>query len=253
MFFAEIMRKDRSILDFLDARYTFLNERLAKHYGIPGVQGDQFRRVEFAQASRRASAPGVQRAGILTHASILTITSNPTRTSPVKRGKWVLENIFDQKPPDPPANVPELDEKKIAAGNLSLRKQLEIHRSNAVCASCHTTMDAIGFGLENFDAVGRWRTIGDTGEAIDASGAMPDGASFDGVEGLKRQLASSDLFLTTMTEKLLTYALGRGVAYHDMPAVRRIVVDAADDDYRLSSFIMGVVESVPFRMRRTGA
>ena len=245
LFFAAMLREDRSAYELLDADFTFLNERVARHYGMEGIMGSHFRRVDLP-----ASHP---RRGLLGHGSILAVTSYPDRTSPVIRGKWILENLLGAPPPNPPPDVPELVSTDGAGTQISMRERMAVHRDNPTCASCHALMDPLGLALENFDAVGRWRTIGDTGEAIDASGAMPDGASFDGVEGLKRQLASSDQFLTTMTEKLLTYALGRGVAYHDMPAVRRIVVDAADDDYRLSSFIMGVVESVPFRMRRTGA
>jgi hypothetical protein len=241
MFFAAVMREDHGILDFLDARYTFLNERLAKHYGIPGVQGDAFRRVQLTG----------NRAGILTQASILTITSNPTRTSPVKRGKWVLENIFDQPPPDPPPNVPELDEKKIAAGNLSLRKQLEIHRANPVCASCHTTMDAIGFGLENFDAVGRWRDK-DGKSPVDASGELPGGRKFNGplelVAILKQRKAD---FAACFAKKMLTFALGRGLEYYDQCAVDQIATAAAKNDYRFSSFVLAVVKSEPFLLRRS--
>jgi Protein of unknown function (DUF1592)/Protein of unknown function (DUF1588)/Protein of unknown function (DUF1587)/Protein of unknown function (DUF1585)/Protein of unknown function (DUF1595)/Ca-dependent carbohydrate-binding module xylan-binding/Planctomycete cytochrome C len=242
MFFTAVMREDRSILDFLDARYTFLNERLAKHYGVPGVKGEKFRRVELK---------GDHRAGVLTQASILTITSNPTRTSPVKRGKWVLENIFDQKPPDPPPNVPPLDEKKVAAGNLSLRKQLEIHRANAVCASCHTTMDAIGFGFENFDAVGRWREK-DGQSPVDASGELPGGAKFNGplqlVNILKKRKAD---FATCFGKKMLTFALGRGLEYYDKCAVDSIAAAAAKHDYRFSSFVLAVVNSEPFLLRRS--
>jgi len=241
MFFAAVMREDRGILDFLDARYTFLNERLAKHYGIPGVQGDAFRRVPLTG----------NRAGILTQASILTITSNPTRTSPVKRGKWVLENIFDQPPPDPPPNVPPLDEKTIAAGNLSLRKQLEIHRANPVCASCHTTMDAIGFGLENFDAVGRWRDK-DGKSPVDASGELPGGRKFNGplelVAILKQRKAD---FAACFAKKMLTFALGRGLEYYDKCAVDQIATAAAKNDYRFSSFVLAVVNSEPFLLRRS--
>ena len=241
LFFAEVIREDRSILDFLDARFTYLNERLAKHYGIAGVKGDKFRRVKLT---------GNQRAGVLTHASILTITSNPTRTSPVKRGKWILENIFDQPPPAPPPGVPELDEDKIAAGQLSLRKQLEIHRKNPVCASCHDTMDAIGFGFENFDAVGRWREK-DGRNPVDASGVLPSGAKFSGplelVKVLKQKKAD---FARCFARKLLTFALGRGLEYYDKCAVDAIVAEAAKRDYRFTSFVMQVVTSKPFLMRR---
>ncbi|MFQ5731030.1 MAG: DUF1592 domain-containing protein [Planctomycetaceae bacterium] len=241
LFFAAVIREDRSILDFLDARFTYLNEWLAKHYGIAGVKGDTFRRVKLT---------GNRRAGVFTHAGILTITSNPTRTSPVKRGKWILENIFDQKPPDPPPGVPKLDEKKITAGTLSLRKQLEIHRRNPVCASCHTTMDAIGFGLENFDAVGRWREK-DGSVPVDASGELPGGARFSGplelVNVLKRRKAD---FARCFARKLLTFALGRGLEYYDKCAVDAIAGAAAKRNYRFTEFVMQVVKSDPFLMRR---
>jgi len=251
LFFRDVMRNNRSILDFLDGRFTFLNERLARHYGIPDVKGETFRRVEFRKASRKASASGVQRAGVLTHASILTITSNPTRTSPVKRGKWILENIFDQPPPPPPPNVPELDEKKIAAGDLSLRKQLEIHRKNPVCASCHTTMDALGFGFENFDAVGRWREK-DGKIPVDASGELPGGEKFTGpLELVKVLRKRKDEFARCFAKKLLTFALGRGLEYYDKCAVDSIAAAAAKDDYRFTTFVLEIVNSDPFLIRRS--
>jgi hypothetical protein len=245
LFFGAILREDRSAFELLDADFTFLNERVARHYGMTGIMGSHFRRVDLPEAHPRR--------GLLGHGSILAVTSYPDRTSPVIRGKWILENLLGAPPPNPPPDVPELVATDGAGTEISMRERMAVHRENPTCASCHALMDPLGFALENFDAVGQWRTLGDTGEPIDAGGAMPDGAPFDGVEGLKRELASSDQFLTTMTEKLLTYALGRGVEHYDMPAVRRIVREAAADDYRLGSFIMGVVESVPFRMRRTGA
>jgi hypothetical protein len=245
LFFSAIVREDRSAYELLDADFTFVNERVARHYGMTGIKGSQFRRVELAE--------GHPRRGLLGHGSILAVTSYPDRTSPVIRGKWILENLLGSPPPNPPPDVPGLVETDGAGSVISMRERLAVHRENPTCASCHSLMDPLGFSLENFNAIGQWRTLGDAGEAIDAAGAMPSGAGFDGVEGLKAQLISSDQFLETMTEKLLTYALGRGVEYYDMPAVRRIVRDAAADDYRMSSFIMGVVDSVPFRMRRTGA
>jgi len=240
LFFEHVMREDRSILDFLDGRYTFLNERLAQHYGISGVKGDHFRRVDVSDHPR---------AGVLTHASVLTLTSNPTRTSPVKRGKWILENIFDDPPPDPPPNVPELDEDKIASGELSLRKQLEIHRKNPVCASCHTTMDAIGFGFENFDAVGRFRT--NRGHVpIDASGELPDGSTFRGPLELVTVLKQRrDDFSRCFAKKMLTFALGRGLEYYDKCTLDDITKATRKNDYRFSVFVEEIVTSDPFLMR----
>lgn len=244
LFFTAVMRENRSILDFLDGKFTFLNERLAKHYGISGVKGNDFRRVAF-------NGPvGKQRAGVLTHASILTITSNATRTSPVMRGKWILVNIFDTPPPPPPPGVPELDEEKIAAGDLSLRKQLEIHRKNPVCASCHNQMDPLGFGFENFNPVGRWREK-DGKNPIDSSGVLPSGARFRGpielVGILKRR--KSD-FAQCFTKKMLTFALGRGLEDYDMCTVDEIVKRAAKDDYRFVTIVTEIVKSKPFLMRR---
>jgi hypothetical protein len=241
LFFDSIVREDRSALDLLTADYTFLNGRVAKHYGIEGIKGPHFRRVELG--------PDNPRRGLFGHGSILAVTSYPDRTSPVVRGKWILENLLGAPPPAPPANVPALRETDGAGTKLTMRERLAAHRINPNCASCHAVMDPLGFSLENFDAVGRWRTLGDAGESIDAIGAMPDGTEFDGVAGLREALLSSDLFVTTMTEKLLTYALGRGVTAHDMPAVRKIVRDAAEDDYRFSRFLTGVVRSDAFTMR----
>lgn len=241
LFFAAVMKEDRSILDFLDGRFTHVNERLAKHYGIPGVKGDKFRRISLTDDKR---------AGVLTHASILTLTSNATRTSPVMRGKWILENIFDQAPPDPPPNVPELDEEKIAAGNLSLRKQLEIHRKNAVCASCHVTMDALGFGFENFDPVGRWREkVGKN--PVDSSGELPDGSKFRGPLQLVKILKTrKDDFARCFSKKMLTFALGRGLEYYDKCAVDEITKAVAKNEYRFSTVVLEVVRSDPFLKRR---
>jgi hypothetical protein len=244
LFFESIVREDRSALDLLTADYTFLNGRVAKHYGIEGVKGPEFRRVQLGADSPRR--------GLLGQGSILTVTSYPDRTSPVVRGKWILGNLLGSPPPAPPPNVPGLVETNGQGATLTMRERLAAHRSNPTCASCHSIMDPLGFSLENFDAVGRWRTIGDAGEAIDAKGAMPDGTEYEGVEGLRKALLSSDAFLTTMTEKLLTYALGRGLEAYDMPTVRKIVHDAATADYHYSSFILGVVESPAFRMRLSG-
>jgi mono/diheme cytochrome c family protein len=242
LLFGSVLRENRSTLDLLDADYTFVNERLAQHYGIPNVRGSHFRRVALADAAR---------GGLLGHGSILTVTSYANRTSPVNRGKWVLENILGTPPPPPPPDVPDLE---TAEGGqaLSMREAMEQHRANPVCASCHRLMDPLGLSLENFDAIGRWRGRSETRDAIDASGELPDGTPFDGPAGLKAALLRHpDRFVTTVTEKLLTYALGRGIEYYDAPAVRAIVRDAADNGYRLSSLVKGVVRSAPFQMRRS--
>ena len=245
LFFESVLREDRSAVDLLEADYTFVNERLARHYGIPNVRGSHFRRVTLDGQS-----DGI-RGGLLGHGSILTVTSYANRTSPVLRGKWVLENILGTPPPPPPAAVPPLEE-TTSGKTLSMREAMEQHRANPVCASCHTLMDPPGLSLENYDAVGRWRTQSETGMPVDASGTLPDGAEFDGPVGLKSALlAHPDRFVTTLTEKLLTYALGRGLDYNDAPAVRSITRRAHDDEYRLTSLIMGIVRSAPFRMRRS--
>ena len=237
-----VIREDRSILDLLRADYTFLNERLAMHYGIPNIYGSRFRKVPLGAES--------QRGGLLRHGSVLTVTSYATRTSPVIRGKWILENILGMPPPPPPADVPELKDNTVS-GNLSVRERLAEHRANPACASCHDPMDPLGFALENFDAVGRWRTH-DGGESIDPSGQLADGTLVDGVAGLERALLKRpDLFASAMTEKLLTFALGRGVEHFDAPAVRAAVGAAKDDGYRFSSLILGIVASTPFQMRRS--
>ena len=242
LLFGSILREDRSTLDLLAADYTFVNERLAQHYGIPNVRGSHFRRVALADEAR---------GGLLGHGSILTVTSYANRTSPVNRGKWVLENILGTPPPPPPPDVPDLE---TAEGGqvLSMREAMEQHRANPVCASCHRLMDPVGLSLENFDAVGRWRDRSETRGAIDAAGELPDGTPFDGPSGLKAALLRHpDRFVTTVTEKLMTYALGRGIEYYDAPAVRAIVREAAGDGYRLSSLVKGVVRSAPFQMRRS--
>ena len=242
-FFDSVLREGGGVLDLLSADYTFLNERLAKHYAIPNVYGTRFRRVELDPTSRRG--------GLLRHGSILSVTSYATRTSPVIRGVWVLSNILGAPPPPPLPNVPALEENAVAA-NLPMRERLAAHRGNPVCANCHRTIDPVGFALENFDALGRWRAHeGDTA-SIDVSGRLPLVGEFDGVDGLEAGLMSRpDLFAGTITEKLLTFALGRGVEYYDAPAVRRILRAAEADGYRLSSLILGIVESVPFQMRRS--
>lgn len=237
-----VIREDRSILDLLRADYTFLNERLAMHYGIPNIYGSRFRKVPLVGES--------QRGGLLRHGSVLTVTSYATRTSPVIRGKWILENILGMPPPPPPADVPELKDNTVS-GNLSVRERLAEHRANPACASCHDPMDPLGFALGNFDAVGRWRTH-DGGESIDPSGQLADGTLVDGVAGLERALLKRpDLFASAMTEKLLTFALGRGVEHFDAPAVRAAVRAAKDDGYRFSSLILGIAASTPFQMRRS--
>ena len=242
LFVGSIIREDRSLLDLLTADHTFVNERLAEHYGIPKVYGSQFRRVTLTDPNRR---------GLLGKGSILTVTSNPNRTSVVLRGKWILENLLGTPPPPPPADVPELVAKAKDGKALSLRAQMEQHRSNAVCAACHARMDPIGFALENYDGVGKWREE-DAGVAIDASGKLPDGGEFNGPAGLTQLMVTKyrEDFVRTVTEKLMTYALGRGVEYYDNPTVRAIARQAAADNYRLSSLILSIVKSTPFQMRR---
>ena len=243
LFFESIMREDRSVLDLLSAKYTFVNERLAKHYGIPNVYGSQFRRVTFGEDDARG--------GLLSQGSILTVTSYPNRTSPVIRGKWILTNILGTPPPPPPPNVPPLKESNVAGKVLTMRERMGEHRANPACAVCHKLMDPIGFSLENYDAVGRWRNA-EGSAPIDASGNLPDGGNFVGVSGLRGALLSRpELFVTTTTEKLLTYALGRGLEAYDSAAVRKIVRDARSNDYRFSALILGIVNSTPFQMRRS--
>ena len=226
---------------FIDADYSYLNERLARFYGVTDVQGPEFRKVSFAQDA--------QRGGLLTQASVLTISSYANRTSPVLRGKWVLDNLVGAPPPPPPADVPNLDEAKIGTTS-SMREQLEQHRKNPICASCHVRMDPLGFGLENFDAVGAWRTK-DGEFPINASGTLPDGRSFTGPQGLKSILkAQPDAFTESLTRKMLIYALGRGLETSDDAAVNEIVRKVAADKYRISSLILGIVNSKPFQKRR---
>jgi mono/diheme cytochrome c family protein len=243
MFFASIIRENRSVLELLDADYTFVNERLARHYGITGVYGDQFRRISLPADSVRR--------GLLGQGSILTDTSRVNRTSPVIRGKWILENIFGTPPPPPPPDVPELKEESKNTGKvLPMREQLAQHRANPVCASCHAQMDQLGFALENFDAIGQWRETDSSGIPIDATGKFPDGTTFKGPAELRKVLMShTDDFMTTLTEKLLIYALGRGLEYPDAAAIRQIKRDAARSNYRFASLIKGIVTSTPFQMR----
>jgi mono/diheme cytochrome c family protein len=241
LFFEHIVREDRSILDFIDARYSFINERLARHYGLTGVSGPEFRRVDLA---------GSPRGGIVTHASVLTVSSYATRTSPVLRGKWILDNLLNAPPPEPPADVPNLDEVTIGT-TASMRQQLEEHRKNPTCASCHRRMDPLGFGLENFDAVGAWRTM-DGNFPVDASGTLPDGRKFSGPEELRTILkADREAFAEALTGKLLTYALGRGLERYDMRTVRLIASRLPRHDYRFSGLVLEIANSLPFQSTRS--
>ena len=246
LFLNSILRENRSVLELLTADYTFLNGRLAEHYGIPNVQGSDFRRVTLPAGSPRG--------GLLGQGSILTLTSYATRTSPVLRGKWVLENLLAAPPPPPPPDIPALKIEGAEPGKtLPMREAMTAHRENPSCASCHARMDPIGFAMENFDAVGKWRDR-DAGARIDASGVLPGGVAFDGTAGLKKALvAHPEPFVSAVAEKLLMYALGRNLQYFDAPAVRAIVRGAAADNYTLSALVAGVVKSVPFQMRaKTG-
>ena len=240
MFFEDLMREDRSILDLLDAKYTFINEKLANLYGIPGVKGTEFRRVDLT---------GTPRGGVLTQASVLTVSSYATRTSPVLRGKWILENILNAPVPPPPPNVPALDEAKIGASG-SMRQQMEEHRANPVCASCHSKMDPLGFAFENFSGIGQWRTK-DGNFPIDSSGTLPDGRTFKGPDELKTLLRNDHAeFAECVTDKLLTYALGRGLERYDRRTVKGIAERVAADNYRFSSLVLEIVNSLPFQMSR---
>jgi hypothetical protein len=242
LFFESMLREDRSVLDLLDADYTFVNERLARHYGIPNVYGSHFRRVTLSDDRRK---------GLLGQGSILTVTSYANRTSPVTRGKWVLENILGTPPPPPPANVPALRERNESGKALSMRQAMEQHRANPVCAACHRVMDPLGFALENFDGIGRYRTT-DAKAAIDPSGTLPDGTPFEGAAGLRKVLREkrSEQFVLTVTERILTYGLGRGVEFTDAPAIRKIMREAQPSGYRWSSLILGVTQSMQFQMRK---
>jgi hypothetical protein len=245
-FIASTLDEDRSVSDLLRADYTFVNERLARHYGIPGIYGPRFRRVALPD-------PG-QRGGLLGHGALLATTSYPDRTSPVLRGKWLLDNIMGVQVPPPPADVDTtLPEIRPGAEAPTIRERLARHRSNPACASCHAVIDPPGFALEHFDAIGRWRTIDESGRPVDATATTVSGESVDGLSGLRTLLLQQpDRFPTTVTEKLLAYALGRRLDYYDRPAVRQIVRSAAASDYRWSSLILGIVTSPTFRMRDVG-
>jgi hypothetical protein len=243
MFVESIVRGDRSAFELLTADYTFANERLARHYGIPFVKGDRFRRVSYPDDTRR---------GLLGHGSVLIVSSRPNRTSPVLRGKWILENIFGTPPPPPPPNVPALEESRERTFGpvASVRERMARHRGNPACAACHSMIDPPGFALENFDAVGRWRDLDESYTPIDASGVLPSGEKFANLAEFRAILIRHpERFVTTVTEKLLTYALGRGVDFYDQPAVRSIVSEASRRDFRFSALILGIVKSVPFQMR----
>jgi len=246
LFLESMLREDRPVSDLLNADYTFLNERLARHYGIPDIYGSHFRRLELQDAARQ---------GLVGQGSILTVTSYATRTSPTLRGKWLLENILGSPPPPPPNNVPSLKDRGEDGRILSVREQMEMHRKSPACSGCHARMDPLGFALENFDAIGRWRTTsGATDTPVDASGVLPDGTRFEGPAELRQLLLGRrGEFVNTFTEKLLTYALGRGVEYYDEPAIRKIIREAAPGQYRWSAIILGIAKSTPFQMRRLPA
>jgi hypothetical protein len=242
-FFDHILRENLSIIDFLNADYTFVNEKLAKYYGLRQVKGDKFQKI---------SLQGTPRGGILTQGSILTLTSTPTRTSPVKRGKYLLENILGTPPPPAPGGVPPLDDKQVRMSNLTLREQFAQHRSNASCAGCHAFLDPMGFAFENYDAIGRWRDQ-EKNHPIDASGTLVRGQQFKDLSELRTILARdmADNFTRNLAENLLTYALGRGLSYSDKPAVQEIAVRTKASGYKFQDMILAVCESVPFQKMRT--
>ena len=243
MFFGSVLKNDGSVLDLLRANYTFLNERLAKHYGVPDVYGPAFRKVELTDENRR---------GLLGQGSLLALTSYPNRTSVVQRGKWILENLLGAPPPPPPPGAADGFSAHGNTGHMTLRQAMEQHRANPTCAVCHSRMDPIGFALENYNGIGKWRVLDDTGATIDSSGVLPGGEKFNGPAGLTNLLltARKTDFVTTFTRKLMTYSLGRGVEAYDEPVVRSIARDAAKDDYRMTSLIMGIIHSAPFQMRK---
>ena len=242
LFFESQLREDHSALDLLNANYTFVNERLARQYGILNIYGSRFRRVTVTDENRR---------GLLGEGNFLAVTSRTTRTSPVLRGKWVLDNLLGSPPPPPPPNIPALKEKGENGKLLTMRQQMEQHRADAACAICHSRMDPIGFALDNFDATAKWRTT-DVGSPLDVSGVMPDGTKFQGPVELRQSLLSRpQQYVNTVVEKLLTYALGRSIDYSDEPAVRKIVREAAPSEYRWSSLVLGTVKSMPFQMRKS--
>jgi hypothetical protein len=239
LLFESVIREDRSVLDLLDSDSTFVNERLARHYGIPNIYGPDFRRVPVPNDARR---------GLLGHGSLQLVTSNPNRTSPVMRGKWILENLVGTAAPTPPPDVPPLEEKPTATAK-SVRERIEQHRASPTCAGCHKIMDPIGLAMENFDAVGRWRTI-DEGVAIDASGQLVDGTPLNGPASLRKALLDrQDVFVASLAEKLMMYGVGRETKYYDMPTVRSVMRDAAKNRYRFSDLVLGVVKSAPFQMK----
>ena len=245
LFVSSQIRDDRSVLDLLTARYTFVNERLARHYGMADVHGSHFRRVAVNDA---------ERIGILGHGSILTVTSYPTRTSPVLRGRWLLDTILGTPPPPPPPNIPALPDAGSPERPLSVRQRMEEHRKNPACAGCHARMDPLGFALEHFDAIGRWRDRSEVGSPVDASGLLPDGTSLDGIAGIRQYVSDHpDEFVRTVVEKLLTYALGRSIESYDMPAVRTIVREAEPGGFRWSAIVLGIARSVPFQMRKSAS
>jgi len=236
-----VIRDDRSAIDLLTGDYTFVNERLARHYGMSGVFGSRFRRVTVTDDARR---------GLLGKGAVLLVTSHANNTSPVLRGKWVLDNLLGAPPPPPPPNVPALEESATGSAPRTMREQMERHRGNPTCAACHKVMDPIGFALESFDVVGAWRTTTEAGVPLDTTDTLADGTVVHGATSLRQALvARSDVFAQTLTRKLMVYALGRGLTYADMPAVRAIVRDAARQDYRFSAIVLGIVNSVPFQMR----
>ena len=246
LFINSLIREDRSVLGLIDSDYTFVNERLAQHYRIPNVYGSHFRRVSLTGDLAQ------RRGGIFGHGSVLTVTSYPNRTSPVLRGKWILTNILGTPPPPPPADVPDLPTRGENGRPATVRERLQQHRESPACSVCHAPMDPLGLALEHYDAVGQWRVTGETGRPIDASGRLPDGTLFDGPAGLRNLLlARQEQFVGTVTEKLLAYALGRGPEYYDRPTIRSILNNASSNNYRWSSIIVGIVQSTPFRMRRS--